>query len=61
MLLAHALGISTKGIADSAMVHFWARVVHALAYTFAIPWLRTLAFAAGFMSQACIAWHILVR
>jgi len=61
VLLAHALGISTKGIADSAMVYFWARVVHAAAYTFAVPWVRTLAFTAGFLSQACIAWHILVR
>ena len=61
VLLANALGISTKGVADSAMVYFSARVVHALAYTFAIPWVRTLAFAAGFLSQACIAWHILVR
>lgn len=59
VLLAHALGISTKGIADSAMVYFWARVVHAVAYTFAIPWVRTLSFAVGFLSQACIAWHIL--
>ncbi len=60
VLLAHALGISTKGIADSAMVYFWARVVHAVAFTFAIPWVRTLAFTVGFLSQACIAWHILV-
>ena len=61
VLLANALGISTRGIGDAAMVYFWARMVHAIAYTFAIPWVRTLAFTAGFLSQACIAWHILVR
>ena len=59
VLLANALGISNAAIATSAMVYFWARVVHAAAYTFAIPWVRTLAFTAGFLAQACIAWHIL--
>ena len=59
VLLANALGISGPAIAMSAMVYFWARVVHAVAYTFAIPWVRTLAFTAGFLAQACIAWQIL--
>ena len=30
-----------------------------LAYTLAIPWVRTLAFAAGFFAQAAIAWQLL--
>ena len=59
VLLASALGISGAAIASSSMVYFWARVVHAVAYTFAIPWVRTLAFTIGFLSQACIAWQIL--
>src|SRR4051812_1531785 len=61
VLAANALGISGSAIATSAMVYFWARVVHAAAYTFAVPWVRTLAFTAGFLSQACIAWQILMR
>ena len=61
VLLANALGISGAAISSSAMVYFWARVVHAAAYTFAIPWVRTLAFTVGFLSQACIAWQILGR
>ena len=61
MLLANALGISGRAIAISAVVYFWARVVHALAYTFAVPWVRTLAFTVGFLAQACIAWQILVH
>jgi uncharacterized MAPEG superfamily protein len=59
VLVAHAAGISNAAIAGSATVYFWARVVHLAAYTFAIPWVRTAAFAVGFGSQACIAWHIL--
>ena len=59
VLVAHAAGISNAAIASSATVYFWARVVHLAAYTFAIPWVRTAAFAVGVGSQACIAWHIL--
>ena len=61
VLLAHAEGTTGTAIAASAMVYFWARVIHALSYTFAVPWVRTLSFTAGFLSQACIAWQILVR
>lgn len=61
VLTAQAMGISNAAIATSSMVYFWARVVHAASYTFGIPWVRTLSFTVGFLSQACIAWHILVR
>ena len=61
VLAASAAGISNPAIATASIVYFWARVVHAASYTFAVPWVRTLSFTVGFLSQACIAWHILVR
>ena len=61
VLLAHITGVSSAAVGAAAMVYFWARVVHALAYTFAVPWIRTLAFAVGFFAQAVIAWALLVR
>ena len=61
VLVAHALGLSNAAIAGASVVYFWARVVHTLAYTFAVPWVRTLAFTVGFFAQAVIAWQILVR
>lgn len=61
VLTAHAVGISNNAIAASSMVYFWARVVHAVSYALAIPWVRTLSFTVGFLSQACIAWQILAR
>jgi uncharacterized MAPEG superfamily protein len=61
VLLANALGVSGAAIGASAMVYFWARVVHAVAYTLAIPWVRTLAFTVGFLAQACIAWQLLAH
>ena len=60
VLVAAAAGIHGPAIASAAVVYFWARVVHAAAYTLAIPWVRTSAFAVGVGSQLCIAWHILM-
>ena len=61
VLAAVAAGVSNSVIAGACVVYFWARVVHALAYTFAVPWVRTLAFAVGFFAQAAIAWQLLGR
>ena len=61
VLVAHALGVSNSIVAGASVVYFWARAVHVLAYAFAIPWVRTLAFAVGFFAQAAIAWQILAR
>lgn len=61
VLLAHALGVTGAAIAASAAVYFWARVAHAASYTVAIPWVRTLSFTVGFLSQACIAWQLLAH
>lgn len=61
VLLAHGTGLTNAAIGTAAIVYFWARVVHAAAYTFAVPWVRTLAFAVGFFAQALIAWQLLAR
>lgn len=60
VLVADALEVRSTATAMSCMVYFWARVIHPVAYTFAVPWVRTLAFVVGFLSQICIAWQILV-
>ena len=61
VLLAQVTGVTSTVVGTAAMVYFWARVVHAVAYTFAVPWVRTLSFAVGFFAQAAIAWVLLVR
>ncbi len=61
VLAAHAAGVSNSATVLACTVYFWARVVHLLAYTFAVPWVRTLAFAVGFGSQVTLAWQLLVR
>ena len=58
VLVANAAGISDAATTMSAAVYFWARVVHPIAYTLAIPWVRTLSFAAAWAAIICIAWQI---
>ena len=61
VLVATVLNISTAATAFAAALYFWSRVVHLVAYTFALPWVRTLGFAGGFVAQAIFAWQILVH
>jgi uncharacterized MAPEG superfamily protein len=61
VLVANAVGVSNGTVAGAAIVYFWARVVHAAAYTFGVPWVRTLAFTVGFIAQAAIAVQILTH
>ncbi len=60
VLAAQAAGVSNASTAAAAVTYFWARVVHPIAYTFAMPWIRTLAFVAGVVAQAIFAWQLLV-
>ncbi len=60
VLIADALEVRSTATEMSCMVYFWARVIHPLAYTFAVPWVRTVAFVVGFLAQICIAWQILL-
>ena len=61
VLAASIAGISNGATAFAAALYFWSRLVHVFAYTFAVPWVRTLAFAGGFVAQATFAWQLLVR
>jgi uncharacterized MAPEG superfamily protein len=61
VLVANAVGISNSATVFAASLYFWARLVHLLAYTFALPWVRTLAFAGGFAAQAIFAWQLVIR
>jgi uncharacterized MAPEG superfamily protein len=58
VLVAQDLGISNEATIIACAVYFWARVVHLLAHTFKVPWVRTLAFTVGFIAQMTLAWQI---
>ena len=59
VLVANAVGVKGEATALACVIYFWARVVHFLAYTFRIPWVRTLAFVVGFGCQITLAFKIL--
>ncbi|HZW59461.1 MAG TPA: MAPEG family protein [Woeseiaceae bacterium] len=59
VLIAHAAGVSNSTTILAGQLYFWARVVHVVAYTVAIPWVRTLAFVAGFAAQMILAIQLL--
>src|SRR5262245_23508184 len=59
VVIAHAVGARTSGTALAAMIYLAARLAHAGAYTFAIPWVRTIAFAVGWGCQMVFAWALL--
>lgn len=59
VLVAHLAGISNEATVLAAIIYFWARIVHIVAYTFRIPWVRTFAFATGVGCQLTFAVQIL--
>ena len=59
VLVASAAGLSTSATVFAASLYFWARLVHVVAHTLALPWVRTLGFLGGFAAQAIFAWQLL--
>ena len=59
VLVAHVAGQANGTTALAAAVFFWARVVHAVVFFTGIPYIRTLAFAVGFLALLTILWQIL--
>ena len=54
VLIANAAGISNEMTVLACQIYFWARLVHLLVYTFAIPWGRTLSFAVAWACQIAL-------
>jgi len=59
VLAAHAAGIRGEATALACVIYFWSRVVHFAAYTFRVPWVRTLSFFVGVGCQLTIALKLL--
>jgi len=58
VLIAAAANVSNGITVLACQLYFWARLVHFLSYTFAIPWVRTLAFVAGFGCQVALVLQL---
>jgi uncharacterized MAPEG superfamily protein len=58
VLIAHVTGQSNAMTAMWAMVFFWTRIAHAIIHIAGIPYLRTVAFAIGFIAVLGLFWEI---
>ncbi len=59
VVIANLSGISNEMTVMACALYFWARLIHFVVYSMAIPWLRTFSFVAGFVAQAMLVWQIL--
>ena len=59
VLIANAAGVSNETTVFACKIYFWARLVHLVSYTLAIPFVRTLAFVVGFGCQAALVLQLI--
>ncbi len=59
VLIANAAGVSNETTVMACTVYFWARVLHLVSYTLAIPWIRTVAFVIGFGCQVALVLQLI--
>ena len=58
VLILQSLDISDRATVWASVIYFWARLAHAIVYTFGAPVVRTLAFLVGFGAQAVLVLAI---
>jgi uncharacterized MAPEG superfamily protein len=58
VLIANAAGVSNETTVMACTVYFWARLLHLVSYTLAIPWIRTVAFVIGFGCQVALVLQL---
>ena len=59
VLVAHVAGKANGMTAFFAASFFWLRVIHAIVYLAAIPYIRTVVFTLGFICVIGIFWQVI--
>ena len=59
VLIAHVAGKENAMTAFWTLAFFWLRLVHAVVFLFAVPFIRTLVFTLGFVAVCGLAWAVL--
>jgi len=59
VIIAHVAGKANAMTAFWVACFFWLRLVHAVVYLFAIPYVRTLVFTLGFVAVAGLFWEVM--
>ena len=58
VLAAHVAGKANATTAFWSMFFFWARVSNAVVYLLGLPFIRTVAFTAGFVALVALFWQV---
>jgi len=58
-LSIHILNLSSETTVIASMIYFFTRIAHFVLYTLGVPYLRTIAFFVGFLSQMTLAFVII--
>jgi uncharacterized MAPEG superfamily protein len=58
-LIIHVVNKETSTSATLVMAYFWLRVIHAVVYWFAIPYIRTVSFTLGWLCVVGLFWHVI--
>lgn len=59
VIVVHLAGVASETTAFWTMLYFWARLAHAIVFWAGIPYVRTLAFAAGLVSTLALFYEVL--
>ena len=59
VLVLNATQTSNATTVLACQVYFWARLMHALVYALAVPWLRTLSFAVAWLCLLALLLQLL--
>ena len=59
VLVLNAAGVSNDTTVLACTVYFWARLAHYVVYAAGIPWLRTLAYFAGWLCTLALVTQVI--
>jgi uncharacterized MAPEG superfamily protein len=60
VLLVQTADASSGVTRLAAAAYFWARLIHAVVYALAVPWLKTVAYIVSFVSLLALAWELTI-
>ena len=58
-VIIHITNKETSTSATLVIAYFWLRVIHAVVYWFAVPYIRTIAFTLAWFCVVGLFWHVM--
>ena len=58
-IINHIANKETSTTVTLVMAFFWLRVIHAVVYWFAVPYVRTISFTLAWLCVVGLFWHVI--